>query len=562
MCYNYLMQINLKKSDIVHIAVFSLLILTAFANVFSMEFVWDDTVQIRDNTSITNISHIKDVFLEDTGTATSNGEDYTPYYRPLFTISLMIDAFLWGKNPFGYHLTNVLLHLEVTLLLYFSLLLIFNNRMIAMVAAAIFSLHPVHSEAVSYISARTHLLCAFFSLASFYFYVYYKKAKNFRYLLATIFFIIFALLSNEMAVSLSAIFLLYEICIEKRNKRSFFYPACFFILTLTYVILRFIILHNYTWVDLPMKDRMLTGFDVIIRYLRLLILPVGLKVFYEIPLQKDFFNIHVFITFLLLIFHICLGYLFWKWSKHLFFGLLWIFVTLLPVSNIPAVIYPSLLAERYLYLPSVGFAIMTGLVIFYAFEYIKNKYDIERYILFRRFSYGAGVFLAICLIFLSLSRNAPYKSDVELWKTAVSQEHSSIYSHYRLALAYEESGKLENAKDELEYVFKKNPQKIIQDRIVYLYNRLGLTDAQALYRIGVLYLDNRMYNSATVCFLKSVKNDDKMAEAHNALGISYFEKGLYSEAIAEFRKAVKLNPYNPGYLENLTNAENNLANIK
>ncbi len=556
------MHINLKKSDIVHIAVFSLLILAAFANVFSMEFVWDDTVQIRDNTSITNISHIKEVFFEDTGTATTNGEDYTPYYRPLFTISLMIDAFLWGKNPFGYHLTNVLLHLEVTLLLYFSLLLIFNNRMIAMVAAAIFSLHPVHSEAVSYISARTHLLCALFSLASFYFYVCYKKVNNLRYLLATIFFIIFALLSNEMAVSLPAIFLLYEICIEKRNRRSFFYPACFFILTLTYVILRFIILHNYTWVDLPVKDRTLTGFDIIIRYLRLLILPVGLKVFYEIPLQKDFFNIHLFITFLLLIFHICLGYLFWKWSKPLFFGLLWIFVTLLPVSNIPAVIYPSLLAERYLYLPSVGFAIMTGLVIFYAFEHIKDKYDIERYIFFRRFSYGAGVFLAICLIFLSLSRNAPYKSDLELWKTAVSQEHSSIYSHYRLALAYEESGKLENAKDELEYVFKKNPQKIIQDRIIYLYHRLGLTDAQALYRIGVLYLDNQMYNSATVCFLKSVKNDDKMAEAHNALGISYFEQGLYSEAVAEFRKAVKLNPYNPGYLENLTNAENNLANIK
>lgn len=556
------MRINIKKSDTYHIVVFSLLILAAFANVFSMEFVWDDTVQIRDNSSITNISHIKDVFLEDTGTATSNGEDYTPYYRPLFTISLMIDAFLWGKKPFGYHLTNVLLHLEVTLLLYFILLSIFNNRMIAMVAAAIFSLHPVHSEAVSYISARTHLLCALFSLASFYFYICYKKLRKLRYLLATIFFIIFGLLSNEMAVSLPAIFLLYETCIEKRDERSFFYPACFFILTLTYVVLRFIILHNNSWVDLPMMDRTLTGFDVVIKYLRLLILPVGLKVFYEIPLQRGVFNLHIIVTFLLLAFHIFLGIYFWKRSKPLFFGLMWIFVTLLPVSNIPAVIYPSLLAERYLYLPSVGFAIMTGLVVYYAFDYVKNRYDIRSYNFFRRFSYGTGVFLAIILVLLSLARNAPYKNEVELWKTAVDQENTSIYSHYRLALAYEEAGKIENAKDELEYVFKKNPQKIIKDRILYLYKRLGLTEAQALYRIGVVYLDDRMYNNATVCLLKAVKNDDKMAEAHNALGIAFFEQGRYNEAIAEFKKAVKLNPYNSGYLENLINAENNLANIK
>jgi len=555
------MPIELKKSDIIHFLIIALLIITAFANVFSMEFVWDDITQIKENRNITSISHIKEVFLQDTGTATSNGEDFTPYYRPLFTISLMIDAFIWGKNPFGYHLTNVLLHLEVTLLLYFILLAVFKNRTIAMTSATVFSIHPVHSEAVAYISARTHLLCAFFSLLSLYFYVWNRQTKKKFAFVASMFFLIFAMLSNEMAVVLPAIFLLYEISFKQRDERKFLYPLLFFLVASAYVVIRFLVLNSHVWVELPIEERTLTGFDVILRYLRLMILPVGLKVFYEIPLQKELFSFKVVITFLLLIFHVLMAIYFWKKSKALFFGLLWIFITLLPVSDIPAVIYPSLLAERYLYLPSVGFAVMSGCLINYLFEYAKNRFDYPKYQRFKRFSYGLAVFISLSLISLSIIRNAPYKNDEELWKMAVRQEPSSIYSHYRLALAYEDAGKIENAKDELEYVFQKNPQRLIKDRLLFLYKRLGLSEAQGLYRLGVIYLKDGIYNSATVCLLKAVKSDDKLAEAHNALGIALIEQGMYADAVAAFKKAVKLNPYNEGYLENLKNAEINLSAV-
>lgn len=549
-----------KKVHLYHLVIIVIFSFAAFINVLSMDFVWDDLTQIKNNSNINNIKVVKEAFLTDTGTATSNGEDFTPYYRPLFTISLMIDGIIWGKNPFGYHLTNILLHLEITFLLYLLLIYLTSNTKISMAATALFAIHPVHSEAVAYISARTHLLCALFFMLSFLLYVLAKQKNRISIYFASMFFFICSMLSNEMGVTLPAVIIAHEVCLEEKERKRAFYPFIYLIVAALYVLVRFFILQSHSWAELPLEYRTLTGINVIEKYIKLLILPIGLNVFYDIPLEKDILSFNAIIQILLLIFHIAVGAFFWKKSKELFFGLAWIFLTLLPVSNIPAVLYPSLLSERYLYLPSIGFSMIFGFSFFYVGNYLRTRMKSNDFMLLKKFSYFAGSAALVLFILLTILRNEPYKNEEKLWETAVQEAPQSVYSRYRLALAYDEAGKTEKAKDEYEKVFNMNPQKIIRDRLIFIYRKLGISEAEALYKIGLGYLNKGFYNSATVFLMKSVKNDNKLAEAHNALGVAYEEKGLKERAIEEFTMAVKLNPTHFGYRENLEKARATLYN--
>lgn len=466
----------------------------------------------------------------------------------------MIDGFIWNKNPIGYHISNVLLHLQVTFIIYILLISLFGDKKIAMAAATLFAVHPVHSEAVAYISARTHILCAYFSLLSFYFYdIGRKKGKGYLFILSFL-LMIAAALSNEMAVSMPALFLAYELSFHSKNGRNYKYVFISLVSMFLFVVIRFFILGISIWTDVSLSERFFTGIGVIERYMKLLVLPVGLKVFYMLPLSRNYLDFNVLVGTALLLFHMFLGFYFWGKSKKLFFGLIWIFITLLPVSNIPAVLYPSLLAERYLYLPSVGFAIIFGTAFSYFLEFMRGKLQKEHYSVFRKVLFVTGGLLTALFIIFTYHRNSPYENEEKLWMEAVKSEPKSVYVHYKLALAFEEAGKFEKAKDELEIVFKTSPQRVIKEKLISLYKKLGLNDAEAYYRIGVAYLDKGLYNSSMAFFLRALKYDNKFSQAHNALGVVMEEKGRYSEAASEFKKAVELNPKQMGYRENLKRA--------
>lgn len=552
-------RLSFNKSYYWHLVVIFVIVAAAYFNTLSMNFVWDDVLYIRDNNREISLKDIPKIFLEDVDSATPNNDAVTPYYRPFFVLSLMIDKFFWNKNSFGYHFSNILLHLEVTLLIYLLLLKLFKSTKFAVSAAFLFAIHPVHSEAVAYISARTHLLCAFFYLLSFYLYLFWRERKSTIFLIASLFLFIFSMFSNEMGVTLPALILTYELCFENQKKEIWLNAGVYFLIAVLYVVLRFFLLKNHFWVTWSAGDRIFTGLTVIEKYIKILILPLGLKVFYEIPLQKTLFAWDVLISLSLLIFHIFLAFFFLKRSKPLFFGLAWIFLTLLPVSDIPAVIYPSLLAERYLYLPSVGFSIIFGASVVICSQFLKQKLSFADYQICKRVVYVLGSVVIVFFISLTICRNTPYKNDETLWQKAVQDAPESIYSHYRLAVAYEDENRLEAAKDEYEYVFQRTPQEIVKTRLLYIYKKIGLSEALFYYKLGVNYLKQGLYNSAEVYLLKSIKSENR-AEAQNALGVVLEEKGMYADAVKHFKEAVRLNPFVEGYKTNLYQAMSYLKN--
>jgi len=352
---------SIISADWKHIVLIALVCLAVYSNTLYMDFVWDDLPQIKENVLITSLKNIPRILITEVWKGVKGGEDVAPYYRPVFTLSLAIDYFFWKLNPLGYHLTNILLHLLVTTGVYMLSVRLLKDKPAALFSGLVFSVHPVHSEAVSWISARNESLAALFMFSSFYLYLLFKEKGNVRYIGTSLVLFFLALLSKEMAITLPALLLLFEFCFGTGAwKKKLKLPVLYGTMIVPYLIARTLVLDISSLQNEPVLWRIFTSFGILLNYIRLLIFPVNLKAYYDVPVQKTFQAPDVLIPLLLLSAVFTAIVFLRKYDKRLFFGLFWILIAVIPVSGIPVLILPSPMAERYLYIPSVGFAIALG----------------------------------------------------------------------------------------------------------------------------------------------------------------------------------------------------------
>ena len=140
------------------LAVIALTVVSVYANSLGSGFVWDDASIVLDRGEFfSEVSNAWTILGSADATHTSGAKN--PYYRPLNTLSYMLDYHLWGHDPFWYHLENLLLHAATVALLFFVVEAAFADRTLAFITAILFAVHPVHSESVSFVSARNNLLC-------------------------------------------------------------------------------------------------------------------------------------------------------------------------------------------------------------------------------------------------------------------------------------------------------------------------------------------------------------------------------------------------------------------
>ena len=166
---------NQSKLVYISCALIMILGLAVYANSLGGEFLWDDHHLIEDNMTINRWSKVTRVFTTDI--ASGAGGKYN-FYRPLQIISYMFDYWLWKLNPIGYHLTNILLHILTALCLYWLINLIFKQPMLAFLSSVLFVVHPVHTEAVAYISGRADSLALLFMALCFIFYAKLQSKEN------------------------------------------------------------------------------------------------------------------------------------------------------------------------------------------------------------------------------------------------------------------------------------------------------------------------------------------------------------------------------------------------
>jgi tetratricopeptide (TPR) repeat protein len=422
----------------------------------------------------------------------------------------------------AYHLTNICLHILVALALYWLLLLLFSDPLLSLITSLLFVVHPIHTEAVTYISGRSDSLAALFILLCLIFYIkYWEKSGKTNYSLMAI-ACVCALLSREISIIIALLALLYHFVFRKRvNIKSIALMAG---LTIIYALIRLTVLKSF----LPEKAdsvflQRLPGFFVALtNYLRLIVFPVDLHMEYG---QKafSFFEPKALIGLIILVILLC-----WALRKRASdtkksFAIIWFLVTILPSSNL----YPvnAYMAEHWLYLPSMGIFLLFACA-------ITALYRIRAL---------RGLVIS-CLVLIIMFYSAMTLKQNEYWADALIFYQRNLRYGPKTSRLYNNLG---NA-----YIERSRPQ----EALVYYRKVLAIDPkfAQAYYNIGNTYAGLNDYARAEKFYRKCTELDPDFANGYFNLGVIYSKTRAYKLAIVEYLKVIKINP---GFAK----AHNNLA---
>jgi len=366
--------------------------LLAYATSLDGEFLQDDLVVIAQNRLVLDASHLPEIFGSSYREGTPGSpQDYL--YRPVTIASYALTAALWGLDPWAFHAVNLLLHMIAVLLLYRLLLRLFGAFETALIASLLFAVHPAISEAVTNCSGRAELLAAMWGLLGWL--VLLRQPPEGRsprnLVLASLLFFV-AFLSKESALTLVALVPLGDavLRIRKRERASLLdgvrevvadrgfrrTSGALLAVAIVYLGVRAAVLGGLSLPreEIPFLDnpsatvsggaRILTALSVIGRYLGLLAFPLHLSADYshaEIPIAHGLADPWIALA--------GGGLLAAIWAlgarvrppRAIAFGILFFWVALSIASNLP---FPvgTIMAERLLYLPAVGFCLVVSRV--------------------------------------------------------------------------------------------------------------------------------------------------------------------------------------------------------
>jgi signal peptidase I len=457
-------------------------------------------------------------------------------YRPVPQALHAIDYRLWGTDASGFHVTNIILHTLAGWLVYLIGLTLLKKRAPAMIGALLFATHPVHTEAVTYIAGRTDLTVALFALLSFLLFLKARppegKPRPLIYAGSLGAFLL-ALMSKESAVAFPLVLVVHYLCFTRGNGkglwRGLVLPvAPYVVLVIAYLGMRFAFADGVgaevervgPWI------RMLTAVRTFGDYLKVLVFPADLSLRLDYPWSESFSQPGTLFQAITSAGFLSLTVWAFRKARTLSFGLLWIAICLLPVSNALAVTSKPLFAERFLYLPSAGFCFALG----YLIGRLVPSAGIGR--VGRRSALGAPLIVTSIVLaysLLTVQRNRDWLSPIVFSRKTLQQNPESasarMLAHCNRGVACEDRGDYAGAIDQ--------------------YKRAIASDARAFAayrRLAAIYLDMGMVDESIEVCRHSLTIDPRQVEIHIRLGNAYLRKGMLDEAIAHYIEATKLNP--------------------
>ncbi len=546
------------------------LALAAYANTLSHDFVWDDRYTVVLNENLHDPARLPALLTQHVFAGAADameGVAITHYYRPVWMLSLALDHAVWGLEPFGYHLTNLLLHAAAAALVTLLLLGWIESPAAALAAGALFALHPAHTEAVAWVSGRNELLLAVFVSVAWL--AWRRRARGTAWGALAIAAFVLALLSKETAVVFPALLLLEEWrsgggALARRLRG----PLWFLVLAVAFLVLR-LVLVPLPAEPVPLVTRVLTAPGIVLEYVRLLFAPIGLRVFHAVPPRVALSDPGVWVPVLVLAV-LVLGVLRVARSQRaLAFGLGWILVTLLPVSGVLAWLKPTPLAERYLYLPSIGWAVAIGVLFSRLATWAERTPRVELRATRRRALEAAAVAVAALFFVGTWSQNGAWRDKLSILTRIVrdSQGHWPA-GNEALGLTYRDLGRWEDAVRELATAARLKPEEasyhlqlghaLLQlnrfaeaERSLVRAAELAPRDAEPRFELGTLYERAGRVDEAAREYRAAVALDPGDVEAHGALGLLAFNARRYAEAESSYRAALRLLPDDPRSWQNL-----------
>src|SRR3989344_1823309 len=521
-------MINLFQSQKNQIFIIIALTLLSYSTIFANQLVIDDFDFIVNWES----SHQLNLINLITGDQPGGHEGV---YRPLRSLLYGVYYQIFGTNPLGYHLHSLLVHLISTILVYLIIQSLVKtlrlqsllSHYLPFLTSLLFGLHPIHTEAITYIAASMEMTGVVFFLSSF---LMYQRDKK----LLSILFALLAFFTYEMTLTLPFVLWAYDFSIRKLSfQRKFDYlkgKLVYFLGILVFFLLKLSFTHNLNRGEYLADSFYLTALVMLkafVKYLELLSLPINLSLVHILPGgiptlggvdikkqlidQESLLDPSVLLGLILALGLVFLAFKLKEFYPLISFGLFWFLITLIPASQI--IPLQVVMGEKYLYLPSVGFALVIG----YLFVFLSKKVDLKVL---------TTIYLLVVLGYMALTvtYNQVWKTPEFIWLNASLKANQSASAHYNLAAIYQSEGQLIKAKEEylsaLEVDSEYHP---------------------ALNNLGFVYLNLNDLPRAKATFEKAIFIKD-FYPMHYGLALVYKAQNNLDQALVEYQKTLILNP--------------------
>lgn len=587
-----------KKTIFLHIALIATLGFIVYSNSLNGKFIWDDIFLVKDNIYIKNWTNLPKIFSSDIGTG---GLVKYSFYRPLQMFTYMIDYSFWGLNVKGYHLTNIFLHILTAVCIYWLVSILFKEPNISLLTGLLFVVHPIHTEAVSYISGRADPLVAMFIILSLIFYIKYLAKKSVGLYIIILLTYLLAILSKELSLMFPILLLFYHYVFKVKLKIN--YILGIMAVTFSYILLRLTVFNFFLFNDsfnYNLLQRIPGFFVALTNYLVLLFFPFNLhmdygRILFNILHPKAILGIVLLIIFLFLAFREK------NRNKLVFVCIGWFFITLLLQSNI--YLLNAYMAEHWLYLPSIGFflilssslnylyqnkkliifslSIIIALLTFFSALTIKqNRYWRAPLIFYERtLRYvpdSEAVLIGLGNVYKEIDR---IDDAVTLYKKIIEIDPKNSEAYLNLGNIFSERGDRNKAISlykksiELNSNFVQTYNNLASlyrsidkhDEAISLYKeaiRINPDYSQAYYNLGVTYTIINKNKEAITVLKEAIKVNPNYDEAYNKLALIYKDSGNYVEAIDLYEKAIKISPRNAIIHNNLGNIYKELGRLE
>jgi tetratricopeptide (TPR) repeat protein len=469
---------------------------------FGFAYFDDDHLILENFHRLADLKNILLAFRTD-----MNWQSPGTYYRPLVTLTFIGDALWSGRNPWGYHLSNVIFHLTASCLLFSLFRTLKYSHKISLVFALVFAVHPVLNHAVAFIPGRYDSLLAVFSLAAFIAFIRYLERPSLWLLLGYLLSFTAALFTKETAVILPAAGMFFFLLFHRREFRKLLAPALIWLACISF----FLVLRGQAVGPVSVTyNTFAENLAGLLSYLGKILLPFNLSVM-PIPENTSLWPGVIALTGLLALF--LLGGS--NRKLYFLFGLGWFLLFLAPTAA--RTLGFAYLLEQRLYLPMAGFFIMM----------LESRVVLD--IAKRQFAPLLSATFLILFSAVSIGHINIYRDDISFWGNAVKRSPDSYFAHNVLGQRYAARDRWPEAEAELARAADLKPG-----------------NAAILHDLGLILYQQKKYPQARTAFQGAVYADSLGAEAglYLRLAKSLIKQGLTLPARKPLKQALALDPDN------------------
>ena len=496
-----------KKLPFLVIGVITFLL---YARVTGFEYIgFDDTLLIVENQAfLRDLSNIPQAFQQDVFHIPKHTGSRT-YYRPLLTLTLMLDMQLGKTDPKIYHLTNLIFHTLACLLLLQFFYLLKMRLETAFSLTLVFAVHPILSQAVGWIPGRNDSLIALFLLPSLICFLRGIESLKASYILLHFIFFMLALFTKESAILLPFFSLYYLSFVNKKklvSKQKLLLISGYLGIIVFWFVLRKVALSE-SRADLTLarlSSIMIVNLPLLLQYLSKIIIPYKLS---TVSVAKDTNYMLGFAAVIFIFMEVVL-------SRHkrwniITLGGLWFLLFLLPTFLVPVLTGSG----HRVYIPLIGLLILIS-----EFDFVKNLY-------FNKKTIPLVVTLISFLIAINVTHTPSFKNRFNFWKTAAEASPSASLAHLNYGAALAGKGDYDKALDAYQECVK------INSREPMIHNNLA-----------VVYAIKKRHIEAEREFKEEMRINPSYADAYYNLGMLYKTTGRIKEAIRMWQEALTLDP--------------------